>query len=649
MPPALPEIEGALARLERLQRAWGDPSDDQSAFRRGLRAELRAHALARDALGACHSDPAGGGGRCCAAGAGCADARSPQPDLPVAGEGWRRHGSSCLDHSASGDGTCSTGEDSCSPRSPSRAYRVGPQEPPDSSGLNHDRDGIDDSHAVDDDTRSEIEVSRPSKRKHTMTKSPTMELAMSMEIDVPWSVGSIRHTAWKLVHGGHGFDAVMGMVIVASAISVGLEIQWDIQGREDLTSVLHALQHVYLVIFVIELLIRAVADGKIIVRNQWFQFDAVVVATGVVTSWICAPIMEFAGTDQSFLGIFSKLLIVRTLRLLRLVRAFRLMEEFQDIWKLVSGLGSSLRTVLSAALLIVLAIYVFACAGVELITRNDTLLQDPETASVVENHFRTVQLTMLTLFRFTNADSISSIYTPLVSKAWYLAFYFGALWLTVTVSLMTSVAAVIVDNAIARGGQDRDMRTHCLRKKLKALTPYINSIFSQLDLDGDGVLQLSEVMAGLERFEGLETLPDDLQKLLVSDNLVDLYEFLDSDGSGMVDREEFFDGVCHLALESVPIETTQTLQLLRSQHRALELIRDVTCLQGNQAVLAADHPQGAETLSVMVVPKFRIRRDEDSVGAVTIKPKVFSIPLESPLETPCAVNSGISMSVHPEL
>ncbi|CAK0822427.1 unnamed protein product [Prorocentrum cordatum] len=325
------------------------------------------------------------------------------------------------------------------------------------------------------------------------------------------------------------------------------------------------------------------------------------------------------------------------------------MEEFQDMWKLVSGLGSSLRTVLSAAFLVVLAIYVFACIGVELITRNHTLLQDPETASVVEQNFRTVQLTMLTLFRFTNADSISSIYTPLVNKAWYLAFYFGALWLTVTVSLMTSVAAVIVDNAIARGGQDRDMRTHCLRKKLKALTPCINSVFSQLDLDGDGILQLSEVMAGIERFEGFDTLPEDLKKLLVSDNLADLYEFLDTDGSGKVDREEFFEGVCHLAFESVPIETTRTLQLLRSQHRALELIRDVTCLLGNQAVLAADHPQGAETLSVMLAPKFRIRRDGASVGAVTAKPQVFSIPLESPLEKPCAMNSVISTSADPQL
>ncbi|CAK0822428.1 unnamed protein product [Prorocentrum cordatum] len=51
MPEALPELEGTLARLERLQRAWGDPLDDQSAFRRGLRAELRAQALARGELG----------------------------------------------------------------------------------------------------------------------------------------------------------------------------------------------------------------------------------------------------------------------------------------------------------------------------------------------------------------------------------------------------------------------------------------------------------------------------------------------------------------------------------------------------------------------------------------------------------------------
>lgn len=353
--------------------------------------------------------------------------------------------------------------------------------------------------------------------------------------------------------------------------------------------------------------------------------------------------MHFAGADQGTLDLFSKLLIVRTLRLLRLVRTFRLMEQFHDMWKVASGLASSMRTVLSACLMVMLAIYVFACIGVELITRNESLLQDPETATVVENHFKNVQQTTLTLFRFTNADSMASIYTPLVSKAWYLVFYFGAVWLTVTVSLMTSVTAVIVDNAIARGGQDRDMRMHSLRKKLKALSPCINSIFSQLDVNGDGIIQLSEVMAGMENVKGFDALPDDLQKILVSDNLVDLYEYLDADGSGRVDQTEFYEGVCHLALENVPIETTQMLQLLRSQHRAMELIRDVTCVQGDHAVLAGDHPRGVECLSVMVSPQFRIRRHGGgSEGTAAGTQQVFNIPLETPLTKTCPLNSRIS-------
>jgi hypothetical protein len=498
----------------------------------------------------------------------------------------------------------------------------------------------------DDDDESPEERSRSTSRRRTTfgSKNTLVSLAMARghsQLSLS-TAGVIRTTAWKIVHGGHAFDGIMGIFILVSAVSVGLEIQWDLQGREDLTSILNTLEHFYLVLFVIELFIRLAADGKKAMSSVWFQFDAILVSIGVVANWIWAPIMQHVDADKGTVDSFSILLVFRTLRLLRLVRAFRMMEQFQDMWKLASGLLSSLRTVLSACLLVVFAIYAFACVGVELITKNEALLQDPETANVVERYFKSVQLTMLTLFRFTNADSMATVYMPLVTKAWYLTFYFGSLWLIVTVSLMTSVAAVIVDSVITRGGQDRELQMLSMRKKLKALTPCINSIFTQLDVSGDGFLQWNEVQAGLENLDGFAQLPGDLQEILMSDRLVDFYDFLDADGSGEVDREEFFAGVCHLALEAVPIETTQTLHLLRAQSRALELIKCVTCVRGKHAKLAGDHPSGADCLSVTVSPQFQIKQPGGDAEKTIGKPNVFSVPLDTPLTKPCPLNSRIS-------
>jgi hypothetical protein len=54
-----------------------------------------------------------------------------------------------------------------------------------------------------------------------------------------------------------------------------------------------------------------------------------------------------------------------------------------------------------------------------------------------------------------------------------------------------------------------------------------------------------------------------------------MFEFLDKDKSGEVDKEEFVDGVCCLALSSISVEAMQMLQLLRSCHQMLVDIQRV--------------------------------------------------------------------------
>jgi voltage-gated sodium channel len=400
------------------------------------------------------------------------------------------------------------------------------------------------------------------------------------------SVGFVRRALWRLVHQyGYAFDLVMGVVIIANSIIVGLEIQWDLQGRDNRTNITRQLEHLFLAVFVVELIIRALADGPKALRCTWFKFDALLVSIGVVSSWIVAPIMGQVNSDgNAFLDVLSQLLILRILRLLRLVRALRLFEQFQEMWKLANGLLCSLRTVLSACILILMTVYMFACLGIELISRNTSLQEDPVTAEVIQTHFRSLPMAMLTLCQFASADSIAIVYTPLVERVWYLGFYFSAVWLVVTVCLMNLITAVIVDKAIAQGGMDREMEAHLLRKKMRAYAPCINAVFADMDKSGDGQLHLSEVKYGLEHIERrIPDLPEDLQRVFGSDQLIDLFEFLDTDGSGAIDEQEFLDGVSHLVLQSIPIETTQTLNLLRSQSKMLSMIVDSAHFQGDLA------------------------------------------------------------------
>merc|ERR1712194_164985 len=145
------------------------------------------------------------------------------------------------------------------------------------------------------------------------------------------------------------------------------------------------------------------------------------------------------------------------------------------MWKLANGLIRSFRTVLSAFVLIVLTVYVFACLGVELITKDPTLRQDPVTAELIQSHFPTLPVTMLTL-----------------------------------------ITAVIVDTAIAQGGADRELERKTKQKRLRALEPILKDLFHELDYNGNDKVSLHEFRSGLKNTNTKKHLPEDMRKILDS-------------------------------------------------------------------------------------------------------------------------------------
>jgi voltage-gated sodium channel len=442
------------------------------------------------------------------------------------------------------------------------------------------------------------------------------------------------------------FDFVMAMVIIANSLTVGLELQWELEGKD--YSMFSRMEHIFLAVFVLELILRAIAGGLRTWRNEWFRFDLFLVSVGMVSSWLVEPVLRVVGdtsSNSAALDGVSGLIVLRVLRLLRLARALRVFRQFREMWKLVSGLLASLRTVLSACALLLGAVYVFACVGLDVITKNQDLLDDQETNDLIQSHFSSLHVTILTLFRFTNSDGMVDTYTPLVKRSWPLVFYFGSLWLVVTVCLMNLVTAVIVDKAIVQGGMDRELQKADLRKKMAKYTPYLYSIFSEMDSSGRGELQFRDIQDGIAAMDRkvINDLPEELQKILISDQLVDLFEFLDADDSGTVDQQEFLHGISHLlsteSLHSVPIETTQALHLLRSQSKVLEIIRDLF-FQGDRLRLASDHHNGANRLSLYAKPRLQVGQGNCAERA-SVKSSFFNIHLDKPLTQAHPMNSYV--------
>jgi len=360
------------------------------------------------------------------------------------------------------------------------------------------------------------------------------------------------------------FDSVIGAIVAINAVCIGIELQMSLSGEVPMS--LQVMESVFLSIYVLELMLRLFADGRVKFTQTVFLFDLGLVVTGVLAK--VAEVVGAKGFDS-----IDLLLVFRSLRVFRVVRAIRMLEFFSELWKLFTGLLRSARTVFAAFLLIFLVMYMFACIGVEAITKSEALRGDEDTRPIIEEFFDSVFSIMLMLIQFATADSISPIYVPIVKKQPALAIYFVSLVLVITVLCMNLVTAAIVESAIRTGKDDQDLILQRIRNHTRRYMPVLKRVFQEIDTTGEGTLSYRELEDSIEAFNELH-LPEALAKILEPCTLKNAFELMDDDEDGKVDLTEFVRGVFGLAYMEVPIETTHMLEMLRRQSRSVHEITE---------------------------------------------------------------------------
>lgn len=74
-------------------------------------------------------------------------------------------------------------------------------------------------------------------------------------------VSNVRQVSWFLVQRHEtSFDMLMGVIIIANSMSVGLEMQYELDGKD--ASTIALTEHVCLAIFVLEIFVRTCARGR---------------------------------------------------------------------------------------------------------------------------------------------------------------------------------------------------------------------------------------------------------------------------------------------------------------------------------------------------------------------------------------------------
>jgi voltage-gated sodium channel len=207
------------------------------------------------------------------------------------------------------------------------------------------------------------------------------------------------------------FQRAIIAVIVVNAIALGCETSAALVAEHG--TLLTALDHIALGVFVVELTARLYAHGSRFFRDPWNCFDFLVVGISLLP----------AG------GVLS---VVRSLRILR---ALRLVSMVPSMRRVVSALVKSIPGLVSLSGLLVLLLYVGGVVASNLFQRTG----DPR--------FGDLGATILTLFQITTGDGWSDMMRDLM-PAQPLAWIFFVCYLLVGTFTMLNLFIAVVCSAM---------------------------------------------------------------------------------------------------------------------------------------------------------------------------------------------------------
>lgn len=171
----------------------------------------------------------------------------------------------------------------------------------------------------------------------------------------------------KAIAESSKFQNFVTVVILLAGVLVGIETYPAM--REAFHAPLHILDQMILAIFVIEIVVKMVAEG----RRPWRFFK---------DPWNCFDFFIVAGAFLPFMAQYATVL-----RLLRLLRVLKLVRALPKLQLLVGALLKSIPSMGYVSLLLMLLFYVYAVAAVFMWGENDPI------------HFGDLQIAFLSLFR----------------------------------------------------------------------------------------------------------------------------------------------------------------------------------------------------------------------------------------------------------
>lgn len=224
------------------------------------------------------------------------------------------------------------------------------------------------------------------------------------------------------------FVKTITAVILFNAVTLGIETSDSIMATHG--TLIHAIDHLILGIFVAELGLKIIACGGRFFKSGWNIFDFLIVAISLLPSS----------------GPFA---VLRTLRVLRVMR---LISTVPSLRRVVSALLVAIPGMASVMSILMVIFYVSAVMTTQIFGNNP----DPE----MQKYFGDIGNSMFTLFQIMTLEGwndIADATLPLYPMAW---IFFVAFITVASFAILNLFIGIIVDAMSIMHDQDGDTLAH---------------------------------------------------------------------------------------------------------------------------------------------------------------------------------------------
>eukprot|EP00933_Yihiella_yeosuensis_P027425 TRINITY_DN21323_c0_g1_i1.p1 TRINITY_DN21323_c0_g1~~TRINITY_DN21323_c0_g1_i1.p1 ORF type:complete len:660 (+),score=112.16 TRINITY_DN21323_c0_g1_i1:120-2099(+) len=329
------------------------------------------------------------------------------------------------------------------------------------------------------------------------------------------------------------------------------------------------MNHVLLGIYTAELAAQLYVVRSEFWRSAWSYLDLSIVFIGYLE--ICIKLVLESGSTKG-MG-YSRML--RMARMLRLIRIFRPIPE---LYRLISGFASTLRTILWGFVLILILIAMWSMVTVEVVNSVDV----PDLESYCSDAYKSVLQTGLLYWQILIAqDSWGRCTIPVVKEAPSMFWIYAAVLVTVQLGFTNLILAVIVDAAAAARDADIEQKAEARKREELDDVKTFETMLRKIDKDSSGTISIEEFHEGFD--QEIELQNRLLALGLDRDDLIHLMGLMDADNSGELEYSEFTSAMLKAEKQDIRIQfmflrmamdfmTFQFQERMAAQDNMLELI-----------------------------------------------------------------------------